>query len=98
MQEDLEEFRSASPGQNPEHLEELRTRLKADRETLERRQRAMETRLSDLFTAWDNLQSRNQPGDHAGGEKQAVLKDMREILSNRTYLRNIVNDLVDTIG
>ncbi len=98
LQEDLEEFRSASPGQNPEHMEALRTRLKADRETLERRQREMERRLSELFTAWDNLQSRKEPDDHAGGEKAAVLKEMREILSNRTYLRNIVNDMVATIG
>ncbi|TLY26820.1 MAG: Fe-S protein assembly co-chaperone HscB [Nitrospirae bacterium] len=98
LQEDLEEFRSASPIQNPEHMEELRSRLKADRETLERRQRAMEMRLSELFTAWDILQSRNDPDDHARGDKEAVLKEIREILSNRTYLRNIVNDLVDTIG
>jgi molecular chaperone HscB len=98
LQEDLEEFRSASPGQNPEHMEALRTRLKADRETLERRQREMERRLSELFTAWDNLQSRKEPDDHAGGEKEAVLKEMREILSNRTYLRNIVNDMVATVG
>jgi molecular chaperone HscB len=31
-------------------------------------------------------------------EKDSVLKQMRSILSNRTYLTNIVNDLVATIG
>jgi len=98
LQEDLEEFRSASPGQNPVHMEELRTRLKVDRETLERRQREMDKRLAELFTAWDNLQSRKEPDDQARREKDAILKEMREILSNRTYLRNIVNDMVATTG
>ena len=98
LQEDLEEFRSAAPGQDPAHMEALRTRLKADRETLERRQREMETRLSELFTAWDTLQSRKEPDDQARRERDAVLKEMREILSNRTYLRNIVNDMVATTG
>ena len=98
LQEDLEEFRSAAPGQDPAHMEALRTRLKADRETLERRQREMETRLLELFTAWDTLQSRKDPDDQARRERDAVLKEMREILSNRTYLRNIVNDMVATTG
>ncbi|MGH7236682.1 MAG: Fe-S protein assembly co-chaperone HscB [Nitrospiraceae bacterium] len=98
LQEDLEEFRSAAPGQDPARMEALRARLKADRETLERRQREMETRLSELFTAWDTLQSRKDPDDQARRERDAVLKEMREILSNRTYLRNIVNDMVATTG
>jgi len=79
-------------------MEELRTRLKVDRETLERRQLEMEHRLAELFTAWDKLQSRKQPDDQARRERDAMLKEMREILSNRTYLRNIVNDMVATTG
>src|SRR5947208_7533391 len=98
LQEDLEEFRSASPGQNPVHMEELRTRLKVDRETLERRQLEMEHRLAELFTAWDKWQSRKQPDDQARRERDAMLKERREILSKRTYLRNIVNDMVATTG
>jgi len=31
-------------------------------------------------------------------ELDRLLKRMREILSNRTYVKNIVNDLVTTIG
>ena len=58
----------------------------------------METRLSELFAAWDTLQGRQEPADRARGEKETVLKEMREILSNRTYLRNILNDMVATIG
>ncbi len=100
LQEDLEEYRSAQADQNQAGLEQLRSRLTADRETLEQRQREMETRLFDLFTRWDSLQSRQsqaeQAGPHLRESKEAVLKEMRDILSNRTYLRNIVNDLTAT--
>lgn len=98
LQEDLEGFRATSPDQDPAHVEQLRDKLKADRELLERRQKDMESRLFALFTAWDSLQGRSGHDDHVRGKKDAVLKEMREILSNRTYLRNIVTDLVDTIG
>ncbi|MBM4122713.1 MAG: Fe-S protein assembly co-chaperone HscB [Nitrospira sp.] len=100
LQEDLEEYRSAQAGQNQVGLEQLRARLTVDRETLEQRQREMETRLFELFTTWDSLQSRQsqteQAGRHLRQGKDAVLKEMRELLSNRTYLRNIVNDLIAT--
>jgi molecular chaperone HscB len=105
LQEDLEAYRSALSGQDPVSVGQLRARLTADRDTLEQRQREMETRLFDLFTKWDSLQSRqNQPGQTEATvprlhqEKDAVLKEMREILSNRTYLRNIITDLAATIA
>lgn len=98
LQEDLEDFRSASPERDQAGMQQLRARLKADRDTLEQRQREMETRLSELFTAWDSLQGREAPADRVREEKEIVLKQMREILSNRTYLRNILNDMVATIG
>jgi len=98
LQEDLEEFRAMSPDQDPARVEQLRDELKADRELLEQRQKDMETRLFQLFKSWDALQSQAQPEGQLRDKKEALLKEMREILSNRTYLRNIVTDLVDTIG
>jgi len=98
LQEDLEEFRSASPDRDPTGLQQLRARLQADRDALEQRQREMETRLAELFTAWDTLQSRGRADDQSRRERDAVLKEMREILSNRTYLRNILNDMVAATG
>jgi len=98
LQEDLEEFRSTSPDRDPTLVEHLRDKLKADRDLLEHRQKDMETRLFQLFKSWDALQSQPQPDDQLRHKKEALLKGMREILSNRTYLCNIVNDLVDTIG
>jgi molecular chaperone HscB len=99
LQEDLEKFRSASPNEALEQVEELRAKLKTEREGLEQRQRDMEARLFDLFTKWDELQTRKTDDEERlQAEKNSRLKEMREILSNRTYLRNIVNNLVETIA
>jgi molecular chaperone HscB len=100
LQEDLEAFREASSaGESPDALQPLRNKLLADRDTLEQRQRDMEHRLFALFDAWDSLQDRAEaPTAEARMTRQALLKDMREILSNRTYVRNIVDDLNTTVG
>jgi molecular chaperone HscB len=98
LQEDIEEFKSAASEEEPARTEALRARLRTDRETLEQRRREMEARLSELFAAWDKLQGQSEQSDHLREEKGKVLGEMRSILSNRTYLLNIVNDLSSTIG
>lgn len=97
LQEDLDEFRLLSE-ENASERAALRTKLMDEREHLEQRQRAMESDLLSLFTQWDRLQAQDDHNPAVRAEKDATLKHMREILSNRTYLRNIVNDLIATIG
>ena len=97
LQEDLEEYRAAS-AQPSSDLSALRIKLQADREALEQRQREMESRLFGLFETWDCLQRQSEPTDQTRVKKEAVLKEMRELLSNRTYVRNIINDLIATVG
>lgn len=58
----------------------------------------METQLQHLFVEWDALQDRGEATSDARTQRDRLLKGIREILSNRTYVRNIVNDLVATIG
>ncbi len=58
----------------------------------------MEAQLQQLFGRWDGLQDRGEATDQARTERDRILKDMRDILSNRTYVKNIVNDLVATIA
>jgi molecular chaperone HscB len=65
---------------------------------LEQRQRDMEAALQQLFVQWDALQDREEATEQARVERSRVLKQMRENLSNRTYVKNIVSDLVSTIG
>jgi molecular chaperone HscB len=100
LQDNLEEFRAAnSARQSPEDLHSLRSKLLADRDTLEQRQRDMERRLFALFDAWDRLQDRpGAPTNNDRMTRDTLLKEMREILSNRTYVRNIIDDLIATVG
>lgn len=96
LQENLDEYRTTAPSSSEGQA--LRSRLQSDRDTLEQRQRDMEALLQQLFLKWDALQDRGEATDQARKDREAILKQMREILSNRTYVRNIVSDLVATIG
>ncbi len=93
LQEDLEEFRSLSAGESVERRQELLEKLQAERQALETRKAHMEERLREQFSQWDALPSEAEDAA-AQAQKDAVLTGMQEILSNRTYVKNIVNDLV----
>lgn len=94
LQEDLEEFRSLSGDTDSERGRELRNKLHTDRETLEVRQEQLKAELFGKFQEWDGLQGSSEDSANIRAKKDAVLKEMQEILSNRTYVRNIVNDLM----
>jgi len=95
LQEDLEAFRSASG--DADEAARYRTKLLADRKLLEERQQAMDTKLAGLFAKWDTIQHRAPQPDALRPQKDDVLKEMRELLSNRTYLRSILGDLIATL-
>ena len=94
LQEDLEAFRSASAAHDVNETTRYRTKLLADREHLDQRRQAMNAKLAGLFTKWDTIQNRAPQPDALRPQKDDVLKEMRELLSNRTYLRNVLNDVV----
>ena len=96
LQDTLEEFRAADRAS--ESGRQLRTQLQSEQQALEARKRDMENQLQQLFIQWDALQDRGDATGQARVERDRLLKEMREILSNRTYVKNIVNDLVATIG
>ncbi len=96
LQDTLEEYRSAD--RTSAAGQQLRTKLQDEQQTLERRKTDMETHLQRLFAEWDALQDRGEATDAARATRDKILKQMREILSNRTYVKNIVNDLVATIS
>jgi len=96
LQDTLDEFRASD--RDSETASALRTKLHTDRTALEQRQREMEAQLLQLFGQWDALQDRGEATEQARAERNRLLKDMRSILSNRTYVKNIVNDLVETIA
>jgi molecular chaperone HscB len=96
LQDTLNEYRTAD--RTSETQSTLRAKLQSERSTLEQRQRAMEDALQQLFIQWDALQDRGEATSQARIERDRILKQMREHLSNRTYVKNIVSDLVSTIG
>ncbi|HTL60984.1 MAG TPA: Fe-S protein assembly co-chaperone HscB [Nitrospira sp.] len=96
LQDTLEEYRSSN--QSPRTGQKLRDQLRTAQQTLERRKQEMESQLQRLFVEWDNLQDREEATSQGRAERDHLLKQMREILSNRTYVKNIVDDLVATIG
>lgn len=96
LQDTLDEYRAVDRASDTG--QQLREKLHAEQRTLEQRKRDMETDLQKLFSDWDALQDRGEATSQARAERDRLLKQMREILSNRAYVKNIVNDLVATIG
>jgi molecular chaperone HscB len=96
LQDTLNEYRAA--GQTSDNESTLRAKLQLERSTLEKRQQDMESALQQLFVQWDALQDRGETTGQARAERNRILKEIRENLSNRTYVKNIVSDLVSTIG
>jgi molecular chaperone HscB len=96
LQDTLDEYRASD--RTSDAGQQLRTTLQAEQQTLEERKRDMETQLQQLFTDWDLLQDRGEATSQARSERDSLLKQMRETLSNRTYVKSIINDLVATIG
>jgi molecular chaperone HscB len=96
LQDALDEYRATDRTSKTE--QHLRATLQAAQSTLEQRKQDMGIRLQQLFTDWDTLQDQGDATSQARSERDRLLKQMREILSNRTYVTSIVNDLVATIG
>jgi molecular chaperone HscB len=96
LQDTLEEYRASD--QSSDAGKQLRAQLQTEQTALERRKREMEEQLQHLFRQWDELQDKGEATSAARADRERLLKQMREILSNRTYVKNIVSDLVATIG
>jgi len=97
LQETLEEFRSASSQNQSEASNILRKNLQMARQNLEQRRIRLETSILTKFDEWDALQSEAPHPRERREEKDVILKDIQDILSNRTYIQSIVNDLVETV-
>jgi len=96
LQDTLDEYRATDRASDAG--QQLREKLHQEHRALEQRKQDMETQLQQLFGEWDALQDRAEATSQARSERDRLLKQMREILSNRTYVKSIVNDLVATIG
>ncbi len=98
LQDDMETFRNLSSEEHSTERTELRKKLQLEREQLEARQKDMEKSLQRKFLEWDQLQNLHADPSEAREQKNAVLRGMQEILSNRTYVCNMVHELLETTG
>ena len=98
LQEDMETFRSLQSDKDSMERSELREKLQREREHLEDRQAEMEKALRAKYQEWDQVQTANPDAREARDQKNAVLRSMQEVLSNRTYICNMVNELLETTG
>jgi molecular chaperone HscB len=98
LQEDMETFRGFSSEDSSPERDDLRQKLQRECENLEGRQAEMEAALREKYQEWDQLQTASSDPSKARDQKNAVLRSMQEILSNRTYICNMVNELLETTG
>ena len=91
IQDQLEALKSVKDRQGTAG-QELISKLKAERSTLEVKRAALEGRLAELFHIWDRLV------DHAQKpEKEQGLKQMRDILSQRNYLNTMLANIAEAL-
>jgi molecular chaperone HscB len=98
LQEDMETFRGLQSDNDSMERNELREKLQREREHLEDRQAEMEKALRGKYQEWDQLQTANPDPGEARDQKNTMLRSMQEVLSNRTYICNMVNELLETTG
>lgn len=96
LQDTLDEYRASD--RESDESRRLHTTLQTEQERLEQHKQEMETQLHRLFSDWDALQDAGEATANARVKRDQLLKQMRNLLSNRTYVNNIVNDLTATIA
>lgn len=97
LREKIEETETLKHGINPEKLENARSGIKKELESLNQRLALLQARFKDLSGQWDRLQDRAREGGSDGRElaaqKGKVLEEFGKVLSHRTYLTNLVNEI-----
>jgi molecular chaperone HscB len=89
IQEQLDELQSVK-AQTGTPSQELIGKLRAEHGTLEATRGTLERRLAELFQLWDRLVDRSSGDQAQKSEKEQVLKQMRDILSQRNYLNTML--------
>ena len=72
--------------------------LNSARKTLEAKRAALESRLAELFQIWDRLVEKESHDQTYLVQKEQVLKEMRGLLSERTYVTNMLANIAEALG
>ncbi len=97
IQEHLEEFQTAK-SQNDAAAARATDLLKTARKTLDAKRTALESRLAELFQIWDRLIDKHSHDQAHSAQKEQTLKEMRGLLSERTYVTNMLGNIAEALG
>jgi molecular chaperone HscB len=98
MQEHLEEFHAAKAENDAETLARTGELLGSARKTLEAKRAALENRLAELFQIWDKSVEKHAHDQTEDTTKERTLKEMRDLLSQRTYVMNMLQNLMEALA
>lgn len=89
LQEAIESFRENQDPKSSSAIQERRGII-SEQEKIRNRIEALEKKLFSLFEEWDRMEPTLSKNPES---RKATLVRMREVLSERTYLKNIVADI-----
>ena len=81
-----------------EQDEQLAKDLRATKESLEAKYRALDEELRGYWNEWDALVDKHPSGEIAEAERKPVRGRMLGLLNRRSYIRNLVRDVNEAIG
>ncbi len=96
IQEHLEALHAVKARNNPA-TEGIVAQLKTEKSTLDAKRAALESRLAELFHIWDRLVEKSSHDQPFKAEKEQALKEMRDILSQRTYLNTMLANIAEAL-
>lgn len=97
IQEYLEEFQAAKSQNDAASAARAGGLLKTARKTLEAKRAALESRLAELFQIWDRLIDKHSHDQAHSAQKEHTLKEMRGLLSERTYVTNMLANIAEAL-
>ncbi|HKP86414.1 MAG TPA: Fe-S protein assembly co-chaperone HscB [Blastocatellia bacterium] len=89
----IEELKAAKKVGDEEEVNDARRSLEEALQGLEEKLSEIDERLFALFADWDAAVDRGAPGD----ERKESLNRMNDLLSHRSYIRNLVRDVKEEL-
>lgn len=89
----IEELRAAKKTGDEDEAAEARSSIEQALTDLHEKLQGLDERLSNLFDEWDSALDREAAQD----EKKPLLNRMSDLLSHRSYIRNLVRDIKEEL-
>ena len=97
IQEHLEEYQAATSQHDAAAAGRAGDLLNSAQKTLEAKRAALESRLAELFQIWDRLIEKGSPDPAHAVQKEFILKETRGLLSEHTYVANMLGSIAEAL-